>query len=365
MKITYSLPQEDLACILSQTEKMWAELRGKRIFLSGGTGFFGIWLVESFAFANERLGLGAQLGVLTRDVAGTHRRYPHLQSLEGVTFYEGDVRTFEFPEAGRGREFSHVIHAATPSGVESLSLEPLNNFGIIVEGTRRMLEFAVGSGVEKFLFVSSGAVYGEQPPQMSHVAEDYRGAPDPLSLKSTYGECKRLGEHLCQLYGAKYGFEAKTARPFAFVGPYLPLKAAFAIGNFLENILQESPIEILGDGSPFRSYLYAADLAAWLWTVLFKGQAGRAYNVGAEEEISIGGLASLLSQGSWISAPVPVHIRKTPLPAALASRYVPSTQRAQTELGLKQNYSLSQAIERTIEWHRAQKQSAGDPYAPH
>jgi len=99
--------------------------------------------------------------------------------------------------------------------------------------------------------------------------------------------------------------------------------------------------------------------------VLFKGQAGRAYNVGAEEEISIGGLASLLSQGSWISAPVPVHIRKTPLPAALASRYVPSTQRAQTELGLKQNYSLSQAIERTIEWHRAQKQSAGDPYAPH
>jgi len=337
-----------LEFILAKTGKFWKELQGKRLFLSGGTGFFGAWFLESFSFANEELNLDASLVVLTRNVDAIKQRLPHALGFKHVHFHQGDIRSFDFPE----QPFSHVIHAATASGTEYLTLNSLETLSTIADGTRRVLDFAKTCSVEKFLYVSSGAVYGTQPSELSHIPESYMGSPDPLNLKSTYGEGKRFAEHLSLLYGEQYGFEVKIARPFALAGPYLPLNAHFAIGNFLKNILEEHPIEISGDGTPLRSYLYAADLAVWMWTILFEGKAGRAYNVGSEEAISIADLANLMASGRQKGAKLPVHIAKPPIPGALPVRYVPSTSRAQSELNLKQTYSLTQSIGQMVDWYQ-------------
>ena len=338
------LDSADLAHILTHTEGLWEELRGQRIFITGGTGFFGCWLLESFAWANEKLKLDATATVLTRNADAFRKKVPHLAASPSVQIYPGDIRSFEFPKG----HFSHIIHAATPASARLNEEDPLEMLDTIVAGTRRALDFAVACGAKKFLLTSSGAVYGRQPPDMTHIPEEYPGAPDPTDPHSAYGEGKRLAELLCALYHRQHGIETKIARCFAFVGPHLPLDAHFAIGNFIRDALRGGPIRVNGDGTPHRSYLYAADLAIWLWTILVRGQACRAYNVGSEDARPIAAMAAAVAGAS---ADVAVRIAQRSA-LVTASRYVPKTKRAEDELGLKIWIPLEDAINRTLGYHR-------------
>lgn len=341
----------DLDRVLQQAGSVFDELRGGRVFVTGGTGFFGAWLLETFVAANDRRRLGASVVVLTRDPEGFARKVPHVAHHASVTLVRGDVRSCAFP---RGT-FSHVVHAATQSSAIPGEAERLAFFDTIVEGTRRTLEFARQAGVSRFLLTSSGAVYGRQPETLTHVDEHYTGGPSTVNAGHAYAEGKRTAEMLCALYAGS-GLQPLIARCFAFVGPYLPLDAHFAIGNFVRDALQGQPIRVRGDGTAYRSYLYASDLAVWLWTILLRGTPLRPYNVGSEEAISIADLARLVAR---VLAPAsPVEIAGTPATGAPVERYVPSTGRIREELGVSQTVDLEDAIARTAAWHRVR--CAGD-----
>jgi dTDP-glucose 4,6-dehydratase len=334
------LPKEDLEHVLTHTRSLWEQLRGGRVFVTGATGFFGIWLLETFAHANEHLGLGASLVGLSRNPEAFCSSVPHLARESSITLQHGDVRDFEFPEGS----FSHVVHAGTTS---SAPVPPAEMLDTIIKGTQRTLDFAVASGAKRFLFVSSGAVYGKQPPELTHIPETYNGSPDPMEPSSAYGEGKRVGELLCALTHQEYGLETTIAQCFAFVGPHLPLDAHFAIGNFIRDAMRGDPITVK-NGAPYRSYLYAADLAIWLWTILFKGEACHPYNVGSDQEITISDLAQTVASrlgGSVMDAAF------TPIFNSAPSRYVPSVDRARSELGLRVLIPLNESIQRTASWH--------------
>lgn len=341
------LPADDLDHVLRHTMDVWPTLKGSRLFITGGTGFFGTWLLESFVTAVERHGLGAHAVVLTRDPAAFASRLPHLAQHPAIECWRGDVRTFSFRE----RRFSHVIHAATYAGVPSVAPDPREMFSTIVDGTRRVLEFAQHCGTSTVLFTSSGAVYGTQPPHVTHVPEDYVGAPNPVDARSAYGESKRAAELLCAMHGDAAGFQVKIARCFAFVGPRLPVDLNYAVGNFVRDGLRGGPIRVTGDGRPYRSYLYAADLAAWLWTILAQGAPLRPYNVGGDAAITIGELANVVA-GSF-EPPVRVECTHHEQSARPADRYVPAIARATTELGLRPHISLVDAVRRTVAWHQS------------
>lgn len=348
---TTPLPAEDLDHVIDHTRPLWAGARGGRFFITGGTGFFGMWLLESFARANDALGLGMRAVVLSRDPAGFARRAPHLAARDDLEFIAGDVRTFAFP-AG---PFTYCLHAATDARATLIHDQPREMLEVIIDGTRRVLDFAAQAGVKKLLLVSSGAVYGQQPADLSHVPEDYAGAPDPLLAGSCYGVGKRAAEHLCVLHGRRHGCEVKIARCFAFVGPHLPLEAHFVIGQFIRDALRGGPVHVAGDGTPRRSYLYASDLALWLWTLLFSAPSARAYNVGSATDLSIAELAQAVS--TTASPPLPVVIAEKPDPARAISRYVPAVTRAETDLGLRPRIRLDEAIRKTIAWHRLNRSS--------
>jgi nucleoside-diphosphate-sugar epimerase len=336
----------DLDLIAVGTEGLWDEMRGQRIFLTGGTGFFGCWLVESFCHVNRLFDLNARLTILSRNPKAFAEKCPHLASDSAVDLYCGDVRSFKFPDG----EYQFMIHAATEARATQAANAPLEMLSTIIGGTEHALEFAVSHGVRKFLLTSSGAVYGKQPGNLTHVPESYPGAPDPLIPANVYAEGKRVSELLCALYQKGTSLECKIARCWAFCGPHLPLDEHFAIGNFIGDVLAGRPIHIQGDGTPRRSYLYAADLAVWLWTILFRALALAPLNVGSSQDVSIFELAQVVAR--TINPQVEIIVAQQTTPGAPPARYVPCVDRAREVLGLRQTIGLEESIRRTADWHR-------------
>jgi len=339
---------QDLELIAASTHGLWDELRNERVFITGGTGFFGCWLVESFCFVNKLFSLSARATILTRSPEAFAQKCPELASDPAVTLLAGDVRNFSFPE----EEYKYLIHAATDANSKRAVEAPVEMLSTIIAGTERILQFAVTHGARKFLLTSSGAVYGRQPAALTHVPENYGGAPDPLDSGNFYAEGKRTAELLCALYQEKNSLECKIARCWAFCGPYLPLDRHFAIGNFIGDVLAGRPIRVQGDGTSRRSYLYAADLAVWLWTILLRAPALVPFNVGSAHDVSVLELANTVA--TTLNPGTEIHVARQAVPGADPLRYVPCVDRALEMLGLRETIGLEECIRRTANWHTHQ-----------
>ena len=338
----------DLEEIFLRVGHLWEEFRGKSIFITGGTGFFGKWLLESLVWANRHLDLDLRILVLTRNQTALLDELPHLSFEKEISFLNGDVRTFSFP----AEKFSYVIHMATTSAEATFIGEtPLEKFTTSALGTQRVLEFTAKCGARKFLLTSSGNAYGPISGGNTSISENHSGAPDiedPIS--SALGEGKRAAELLTRIYSANHGFEAKICRCFTFIGPYLQTNFHYAAGNFIRDAVVGKQIRVRGDGTQLRSFLYPTDLIVWLLNVLLRAPSGRLYNLGSDEAISIGELAKRIAHRSGNE--VLIEGTKKNVATSSPDCYVPSIDRILNELGLNREVSLDTAIDRTLAFQK-------------
>ena len=336
-----NLPENDLRHVLERGSPVWSDFRAARVLVTGASGFVGSWLLETLLHANDALDLRLEATALVRDGETFARLFPHLA--RAVRVCEADVCAADLVPG----DFTHYVHCASAASPRENRERPLRVIELIEHGTARMLECAERGRDVRFLQVSSGSVYGLQPSTVERLEESYEGSADAENPAQWFGAAKRRAELRGEAAAARgVGFVA--ARMFGLVGPRLPLDGQFALGNFLGDALAGRPVHISGDGTPVRSWMHAADMAAWAWILLARGRAGGAYNVGSEHAISIREAAERVA--ALCVPPLPVVREREPASAVTPSRYVPSTRRAREELGLETWISFDHAVRRTWDW---------------
>lgn len=293
-------------------------LRNKKIFLTGGTGFFGRSLLD---FIKEHAqSVPFRMIILSRNPEQFLDKWPHYKSLNQISFQKGDLQNIN----AITEKFDLVLHFAAIADAKINQENSELTKNVIINGTKNVLQFAKMTEVKNVLFASSGAVYGK---------------------KTAYSEGKKIAEEIGSNFAKENNFQFKIARCFAFVGPHLDLNGSFAIGNFIGDALSGNIIKISGDGTPYRSYLYSEDLIVWLLNILENGKNLEAYDVGSDEEISIQKLAEKVIQ--LVNPNAKLFVMQKADPIKEPDRYVPDISKARSELGLDVWTSLELGILKT------------------
>ena len=309
------------------------------LLIIGGSGFFGKSILDSY-----KRGLLDQWGitsvkVVARNAKALEHTNPELSDIT-IELINADIGTCDvLPNA------DYVIHAAASTDaakyLEQPEIEKANIQAATYNYCRLAPRFHKNS---KIIYCSSGAVYGQQPADLLQIPEDFEpGSVEEMhETKRDYSAAKRDSEKAIQDLG-RVGLNVSIARCFAFIGAYLPRDQHFAIGNFIEDGLNNRPIEVKARHAVYRSYMYADDLVHWLMVICDNANLNcPIYNVGSDQAIAMNVLADL------VGVKFNNLIRKPGLSSNNIDRYVPSINKAKNELGIELSIDLDSAIDLSL-----------------
>jgi dTDP-glucose 4,6-dehydratase len=236
-----------------------------------------------------------------------------------------------------------VIHGATDVN-DLLVSDRLAYAWCIAEGTKLTLDYAERAGSERYLYLSSGAVYGPGPYPDAGIPETWTTAPALDAPATAYGQAKRFSEHLCALFAERVAVAVRVARIFSVIGPETPLDGQYALGNFIQEAISPSSasIRIKGDGTASRSYLHVDDLARWLIELHEHGPRTGAFNIGATREITIRELAEIITSLSPTRKPIIIENRVPNFGERV--RYFPDCRLIRSTIGATEAHTLEHTI---------------------
>jgi len=332
---------DDLGFICSNCLPDLKSISNTSILITGGSGFFGKWFIESIAFANINFSLNISLTLITRDKSKFLLNNPKFICFNFLTIVEGNI----LKKQNIKGDFDYLLHMATTTAHETFNGElDESKVKTLEVGTENIIDFAIKNKIPKLLFTSSGVIYG-QSDKMHLMEQDF--VKPPIVNKGTgLAQGKILAETIITNRCRSHNINYKIARCFSFVGPYLPLDIHYAIGNFINDALQNRPIVLRSEGKSVRSYLYIADTIIWLLKLLVCDEEG-VFNVGSERQITIYDLAHKVRD--MISPSSDVVIVHEDLTEGNFTRdiYVPSVSKIKSSLGVEEWTSLEDSILKT------------------
>jgi len=309
-----------------------SSLKNKSLFITGGTGFFGYWLLNLFSILNH-LDFNITITLLSRNPDFFLEKHPQFKNINWLTFIKGDVINYSYPET----KFDMIIHGAADTS-QLLYEKPMQIFEDIIFGTKHVLNHAEFCKVRRVLVISSGAVYGEVSSDTEYITEEINTSPITNKIENAYGEAKRASETLATCFAKEKNVEIIIARCFAFVG--MGIGPHLIINILLQQAKNEEKIILKSSGKARRSFLHGRDLAIWLLKILIDGEAGDIYNVGSDLSYTIKKLAELIRNEM---APEKEIIFSNTLKNEQRINYVPSIEKAK-KIGLNVWTTLNDAI---------------------
>ena len=277
---------EDILAVLNQ-DLPWKKLSGANILVTGATGLIGGCFVETLMMNPRR---DYQVYASGRNEERAKARFKDFAANPAFHFVKYDVMQ---PLQSDVR-FDYIIHAASSANPKAYATHPVEVMKANIEGVAHLMEYGLNHGMKRFLYVSSGEVYGEGDGRV--FTEDYSGYVNPTSPRSCYPSSKRAAETLCVSYAAEYGTDVVIARPCHVYGPYFTEQDNRVYAQFIRNVLRGEDIVMKSTGEQFRSWCYVVDCVSALLYILLKGTNGEAYNIAdANSNISIRELAETIA----------------------------------------------------------------------
>ncbi len=270
-----------------QLDLPWEKLSGKNVLITGSTGLIGGCLVEVLMLNPH---LDYHVYASGRNYERARKRFGGFWNSEYFHFIEHDVTSSLKSDI----VFHYIIDAASNASPNFFLNNPVEVMKANIYGVSNLMEYGVRHKMERFLYISSGEVYGEGDGRT--FTEDYSGYIDSLSFRSCYPSSKRAAETLCVSYAIEYGSDVVIARPCHIYGPYFSENDNRVYAQFIRNVLRGEDILLKSAGTQFRSWCYVVDCVSALLYILLKGEQGHAYNIAdANSNITIKALAELIA----------------------------------------------------------------------
>ena len=341
-----NLINEDLDFIL-KSDLPWDSFSGKSVLITGASGMLPAYMVETLLRLNAGKGAGAKVFALVRNLEKAKRRFSAYEGDPNLCFLHQDV----CEKIPTSTKFDFIIHGASNASPSFYGKEPVGTLKANTLGTFHLLESARETGCESFLFLSSGEVYGRVPENLIPTREEDYGYLDPLEVRSCYGESKRMGENMCVSFFHQYGVPAKIVRPSHTYGPGLDLQDVRVFSEFVKNVVERKDLVLKSEGLASRCFCYLADATQAFFTVLLKGENGRAYNVSDPSgEITIRDLADKVA-GLFPELHLKVihdyRPREKGYLQSKTERIFPDTSKIR-QLGWSPAFSIEEGFKRTI-----------------
>lgn len=266
----------------------WEKLDDCNILITGATGLIGSCLVEVLM---SRPGKNYNVYASGRNEERARARFKEFAEDSKFHYFKYDVMK---PLEG-DINFQYIIHAASNASPNFFATKPVEVIKANIDGVSNLMDYGLLHDLRRFLFVSSGEVYGEGDGRV--FTEDYSGYVNPTSPRSCYPSSKRAAETLCVSYVEEYGVDTVIARPCHIYGPNFTEKDNRVYAQFVRNVLNNEDIVLKSAGSQYRSWCYVVDCVSALLYILLKGEKGQAYNIAdSSSNITIKELAELIAE---------------------------------------------------------------------
>lgn len=282
--------QEDIEQAVAQNLSL-DELKGSRIFVTGATGLIGSQVIKFLLCLNRLKNMDITVIAFARSEEKAKKVFPYLEEEEHLFLALGDI-SCPLDYAG---EVDYILHGASPTSSKYFVSNPVETIVTAIDGTRYVLEFARQKQVKGVVYLSSLEMYGTPAEDAGKITEKDYGYIDPLSVRSSYSEGKRIIECLCASYAQEYSVPVKIARLSQTFGAGVEYDDGRVFAEFARCAIEGRNIVLHTEGKTVRSYCYTMDAVTALLVILLKGNIGEAYNVtNMDTAISIYDMAKLV-----------------------------------------------------------------------